>query len=133
MPKRDPRVTKYIRGRVPFARPILTSLRQTIHQAGPPLEERIKWGMPTFLYNGKIVCGFAGFRAHCSFWFWRGKDIVGAKSGEGMGNFGRITTVSELPSAAKVRTCIVKATKLIDQKQSVARRPRKRSVAAKVR
>lgn len=75
MPKRDPRVAEYIQQRAPFARPILRHLRKVIHEGAPGLEESIKWGMPSFLYQGRIVCVFAGFKAHCALWFWQGKAV----------------------------------------------------------
>lgn len=75
-------MTEYIQQRSPFARPILRHLRTVIHAAAPGLEESIKWGMPSFLYQGKIVCGFAGFKAHCALWFWQGRAVVGRKPAE---------------------------------------------------
>ena len=115
MPKRDPRVTRYIEKCAPFARPILKHLRKVIHDAGAGLEEDIKWGMPTFVYQGKIVCGIAGFKAHCALWFWQGRAVVSLKSKDGMGSFGRIKSLKDLPSAAKLKAYVRKATKRIDQ------------------
>jgi hypothetical protein len=62
--------------------------------------------MPSFLYQDKIVCGFAGFKAHCALWFWKGKAIVGKKPSEAMGNFGRITSAEDLPSATKIKAYV---------------------------
>lgn len=118
MPRRDPRVTQYIRDRAPFARPVLRHLRKVIHEASPGLEEAIKWGMPSFLYQGKIVCGFAGFKAHCALWFWKGKAVVGRRPAEAMGNFGRITSVADLPSAIAIKSYVRKAVDLIEQGRS---------------
>lgn len=115
MPPRDPRVSQYLRKCAPFARPILRHLRKVVHAGGPGIEESIKWGMPSFLYRGKIVCGIAGFKAHCAFWFWKGKAVVGKKPKEAMGNFGRITSVKDLPSAAKIKGYVRRATRLIDR------------------
>lgn len=117
MPKRDPRVTKYIDRCAPFARPILRRLRTVIHDGGSGIEETIKWGMPTFLYQGRIVCGIAGFKAHCALWFWKGKTVVGMKPKKGMGNFGRITNVNDLPSAAQIKSYVRKAIKIIEQRR----------------
>lgn len=50
-------------------------LRKVIHEACPKAEEALKWGMPAFMYNGKILCGIAGFKAHCALWFWRGSRL----------------------------------------------------------
>lgn len=124
MAKRDPRVTEYIRSCAPFARPVLTHLRKVIHEGEPELEEAIKWRMPSFLYRGKLVCGFAGFKAHCALWFWKGKAVVGQKPAEAMGNFGRITGLDDLPSAAKLKAYVKKAIERIEKEQSA--KPRRR-------
>lgn len=114
MARRDPRVTRYIDGRAPFARPLLRRLRRDLHAGSPVLEEAIKWGMPAFLYRGKIVCGIAGFKAHCALWFKDGAAVVGAKPSAAMGQFGRITTLRELPSAARLKAHLRKAVAHID-------------------
>lgn len=119
--KRDSRVTAYIRGRTPFARPILTHLRGVIHDAEPAIEESIRWGMPTFMYHGKIVCGLGAFKAHCSLWFRDGDAVVGTKPGVGMGHFGRITSLADLPSAATIAGYVRKATARIDGTVPVTR------------
>jgi hypothetical protein len=110
-------VNQYIQGRAPFARPILRQLRKVIHDGAPGLEEAIKWGMPSFVYQGKIVCGIAGFKAHCALWFWKGKSIVGKKPGGAMGNFGRITSVTDLPSATQIKAYVKKAVGRIEQER----------------
>jgi uncharacterized protein DUF1801 len=118
MPKCDPRVSEYAQKCALFARPILKRLRKVIHDGGPGIEEAIKWGTPSFVYGGKIVCAFAGFKAHCALWFWEGKAVVGTKPRLGMGHFGRITSVKDLPSAAKIRSYVEKRMKLVDQGRS---------------
>ena len=116
--KRDPRVTRYIGKRAPFARPILRRLRSAILGAGRGIEEDIKWGMPTFLYQGKIVCGIAGFKAHCALWFKNGGKVVGAKPDKAMGHFGRIKRLEEVPSAASIRSYVRKGMNLISGRTS---------------
>ena len=111
---RDPRVGRYIERSAPFARPILKALRARIHGGGA-LEETLKWGMPAFMYRDKIVCGIAGFKAHCALWFRHGKAVVGnSRRGDGMGHFGRITLARDVPSAARLKACVKKAMRLID-------------------
>ncbi len=66
----DPRIDAYIAKSVPFAQPIMEHCRALIHEACPEVTETIKWGMPSFEYKG-ILCGFAAFKAHCSFGFWK--------------------------------------------------------------
>src|SRR6266540_213576 len=100
MGKRDKRVDAYIAKSAEFARPILRKLREVVHEGCPEVEETIKWGMPSFTYKG-ILCGMAAFKQHCAFHFWRGSLIVGGKdnkSDDAMGQFGRITSVKDLPA-----------------------------------
>jgi hypothetical protein len=70
--------------------------------------------MPSFLYQGKIVCGIAGFKAHCALWFWKGETVVGRKPAGAMGNFGRITTITDLPSATALKAYVRNAVALVE-------------------
>lgn len=100
MGRRDPRVTAYIAKSAPFARPILRHLREVVHDACPEVEETLKWGMPSFTWHG-ILCGMAAFKQHATFGFWRGSVVPGGngkKAEDAMGQFGRLTKVSELPT-----------------------------------
>jgi hypothetical protein len=100
MPNTDPRIDAYIARAAPFARPILTHLRKVIHAAVPGAEETIKWGMPHFMHGG-ILCAFAAFKAHCAFHVRGAEPLLGAAaSDDAMGQFGRISAVSDLPPRA---------------------------------
>ena len=117
MKKTDPRVDAYIAKSAPFARPILRRLRGLVRTACPQAEETIKWGMPAFVLDGKILCGMAAFKAHATFGFWRRelRQAVGprgSKADEAMGNFGRIGSLADLPSDAAMRGYIRKAAAL---------------------
>lgn len=102
MGKKDPRVDDYIARSADFAKPILRRLRRVVHAASPRVEETFKWSFPCFVHKG-IVCSMAAFKAHCVFSFWKGAllndRIAALPRGEGkaMGQFGRITSVSQLP------------------------------------
>ena len=102
MAKKDPRVDAYIARSPGFARPILRHLRRVVHAASPRIEETIKWSSPTFTHKG-IVCGMAAFKAHCVFGIWKGallEETIAALPrgvGKAMGQFGRITSLSDLP------------------------------------
>ncbi|MGH8122897.1 MAG: DUF1801 domain-containing protein, partial [Rudaea sp.] len=98
MGKRDPRVDAYIEKSAPFAQPILKYLRQLVHEVCPHVEETLKWSMPSFLHRGRILCGIAAFKQHSSFWFWRGMNLSDADGRDGIGAFGRITSLKDLPS-----------------------------------
>jgi uncharacterized protein YdeI (YjbR/CyaY-like superfamily) len=98
MGKRDPRVDAYIDKSAPFAKPILKHLRRVVHTGCPAVEETIKWQFPHFDYKG-VICGMAAFKNHCAFGFWKASLILGSdKAGEErMGQFGRITSLADLP------------------------------------
>ena len=93
----DQRIDAYIANAAPFARPILTRLRASVHAALPHAEETIKWGMPHFTVSGKNVAGMAAFKAHCSFVI-HGEGRQGGDAG--MGQFGKIASLDQLPPEA---------------------------------
>src|SRR5688572_845807 len=107
MSKKDSRVTAYINESEPFARPILKHLRRVIQSAAPRAEETIKSGMPTYVSSGKILCGVAGCNAPCALWFWKGSATMKLKmEGTGMGNFGKIKSLKDLPSVSVIKKYI---------------------------
>jgi hypothetical protein len=115
--KRDPRVDAYIARSQDFARPVLRHLRALVREACPGAEETIKWGMPAWVYAGKILCGMAAFKAHCAFGFWRRElraalGPVSPKGDDAMGGFGRITRLADLPPDRKLLALIRKASKI---------------------
>jgi uncharacterized protein YdeI (YjbR/CyaY-like superfamily) len=123
MGRRDPRIDAYIAKSAPFARPILEHLRELVHAGCPDVEETIKWGMPSFTYHG-ILCGMAAFKEHCSFGFWKGSLIVdqaGRPAEAAMGQFGRLTSVKDLPSK-KVLTGYVKQAMQLNESGVKARK-----------
>lgn len=115
MPSKDLRIDAYIAKSANFAKPILKHIRKLVHIAGPQVEEKMKWSFPHFDYKG-MMCSMAAFKAHCSFGFWKGELIVGqgpgGTDGEGMGHFGRLTAVSDLPSDKVLLGYIRKAVEL---------------------
>jgi uncharacterized protein YdeI (YjbR/CyaY-like superfamily) len=103
MGTKDPRIDAYILKSADFAKPILVHIREVVHAACPDVEETLKWRMPTFMHHG-IMCGMAAFKEHAAFNLWKGSLIVGSDGDRvAMGQFGRITKISDLP-AKKVLT-----------------------------
>ncbi|RAO77458.1 YdeI/OmpD-associated family protein [Dyella jiangningensis] len=113
MASHDPRIDAYIAKAAPFAQPILEHLRKVVHDACPDVEEGQKWSMPFFSYKGSLLCNMAAFKQHCSFGFWQHKDVVG-EAGDGMGQFGKITTLKDLPAKKALVAYVKKAMSLID-------------------
>jgi uncharacterized protein YdeI (YjbR/CyaY-like superfamily) len=116
MSKRDPRIDAYIAKSADFAKPILTHLRELVHEVCPDVEETMKWSHPNFLYKG-MFCGMASFKEHCTFGFWKGSLIVkddNGKTEKAMGHLGRITTVKSLPAKTVLKGYIKTAMELND-------------------
>jgi uncharacterized protein YdeI (YjbR/CyaY-like superfamily) len=121
MASRNPGVDAYIAKSADFAKPILTRIREIVHEACPDVEETLKWGMPAFDYKG-MMCGMAAFKQHCTLGFWKGSLIFPEKrNADAMGQFGRITTVSDLPSKKELTRYIKLAMKLNDEGVKVER------------
>ena len=123
MPTIDPRVDEYIAKSAEFAQPILIHLREVIHAACPEVKETIKWSMPNFDYHG-IMCNMAAFKQHCAFGFWKAELLLADeddKGKEAMGQFGRITSVKDLPSKTVLTAYVKKAMKLNEAGVKVAK------------
>ena len=125
MGKKDPRVDAYIAKSANFAKPILTEIRAVVHDACPNVEETMKWSFPHFDYKG-MMCSMAAFKEHCAFGFWKASLILGGngRSDEAMGQFGRITALSDLPSKKLMRGYIQKAMALNDSGTTIKRQPK---------
>jgi hypothetical protein len=111
---KNPRVDSYIAKTAPFARPILEKIRTLFQRACPDIEETIKWGHVSFEHRG-MVGGFAAFKQHATFGFWRQDalpDPKGLFRGRGMMASGRLTDVSQLPADKVLLDYIRAAVKL---------------------
>ena len=125
---RDPRIDAYIAKSAPFARPILEHVRARVHAAVPAAEETLKWSAPAFTLDGKILLIMAAFKAHAAVNFWRGQEIRGDEAkGDGMGQFGKLTSLNDLPPDAQFDAVIVEASRL----SSTEPRPRQAKHAPK--
>jgi len=131
MPTTDPRIDAYIEKSAEFAQPVMAHLRDLIHQACPQVSETLKWSMPSFEYKG-ILCGFAAFKNHCTFGFWKQSLMetdAFPKNKTAMGSFGRITSLKDLPPDKVIIGLIHQAMELNEKGIKVARP--KPSAAAK--
>lgn len=114
MGTRDPRVDAYIASAQPFAREILSYLRELVHETVPAVQEEMKWSRPHFAYNG-IFCGMSAFKAHCAFGFWLHDQVMEGEAKTGAaGDLGRITSRADLPSKTKLKGWLKKAKQLQD-------------------
>jgi len=110
---RDPRIDAYIAKAAPFARPILEHVRARVHAVVPDVVETLKWSAPGFTLDGKILLMMAAFKQHAALNFWRGQEIRGSEaSRDAMGQFGKLTSVDDLPSDAQFDELIREAVRL---------------------
>ena len=110
---RDPRIDAYLAKVQPFARPILEHVRGRVQAVVPDVEETLKWGAPSFTLGGKILLMMAAFKAHAALNFWRGQELRGGQaSGDAMGQFGRLTSVADLPPDEELDALIRRSVEL---------------------
>jgi uncharacterized protein YdeI (YjbR/CyaY-like superfamily) len=73
----------------------------------------MKWGMPAYLSGGKILLMTSAFKAHAALNFWRGQEIGDGQPKAGaMGQFGRLTSLADLPPDAELDALIGEAAAL---------------------
>src|SRR5262249_4056863 len=109
----DPRVDAYITQAADFAKPILRHVRKLVQAACPTAHETMKWNCPHFEHKG-VLLGMAAFKQHSVVNFWRGRLIMGELPTEdcAMGQFGRITSLDDLPGDAVLTGYIKRAAEL---------------------
>jgi uncharacterized protein YdeI (YjbR/CyaY-like superfamily) len=130
MGKKDARVDAYIAKSPDFAKPILTYVREIVHQACPDVVETIKWGSPTFEHRG-IMAGIEAFKEYCTLGFWKAPLLmldgkpVSKEMTSGVGQFGKLTTIKDLPAKSKLLKLVKDAAKLNESGVNLPRAPRK--------
>ena len=121
---RDARVDAYIAQAPAYAQPILAHLRDVVHAACPDVVEVTKWSRPFFDYRGAPLCFMSAFKSHCGFGFWRGKELDGLPhrdGGEGMGHFGRLASLADLPPKRELTAFVRAAMKLAETDEKPVR------------
>lgn len=131
MALQDPRIDTYIASAQPFARPILNHIRKLVHTACPEVEETMKWSFPHFDYKG-IMISMAAFKAHCALNIWKGALIPGLEKvsdeESGMGRFGRIASLEDLPQDDQLLAYFREAKRLNEENVRVQQKPKEKSI-----
>lgn len=130
MGNKDPRIDTYIEKSADFAKPILKHLRKVVHTGCPQVVETMKWSMPHFDYKG-VMAGMAAFKEHCAFGFWKASLILEREQNgdqTGMGSFGKIRSLADLPNEKTLIGYVKKAAALNDAgiKEPGRTQPKKR-------
>ncbi len=125
MKNTNPAVDAYIEKAQPFARPILTKIREAFHAGCPDVEEKIKWGCPSFDHKG-MLGGMAGFKKHVGFGFWKAAlmddpaGLFGAVSKSSPMNV-KASDVKDLPPTNVLVGYVKQAVKLNDEGKKLPR------------
>ena len=89
-------ITAHLKMFDPVQRKVLQEIRETIAAALPEATETIKYGIPTFVIEGKGVIGFDGYKAHNSIFPYSGSistrlkaELVGYTTTKGSIHFDR--------------------------------------------
>ena len=72
------KVDDYLAQVVSPQRETLDAVRASLRKVLPDATEDLKYGMPTFLVDGKGVAAYAAFKAHCSYFPMSGNVLVAA-------------------------------------------------------
>ena len=103
-------------------------MRDRVHATVSDVEETLKWGAPSFTKGGKILLIMAAFKAHAALNFWRGQELGdGSPKAGAMGQFGKLTSLADLPGDAELDALIREAAALA----ATAPAPRKTKHAPK--
>lgn len=132
MGDRTAAVDAYIAKAPEFARPILERIRDAFHAGCAPIEERIKWGVPSFEYKG-MLGGMAAFKRHVAFGFWKSRlmedfDRLFDRGPRASAMGVRIESLANLPSKKVLVAYVKEAKRLNDEgvkepKLSAPRKP----------
>lgn len=118
----DMRINTYIEKAPEAFQSMLDEIRQLVHEFCPQVEETMKWQCPFFMYKGKILCNMAAFKKHCSFGFWLAPLMNSSHFSTGaMGDFGKMTQLSDLPSREIFKTMVQEAMELIDAGKTITK------------
>ncbi len=129
MQKHSVSVDEYIEKSPDFAKPILTYLREMIHEVCPDAEEAIKWKFPAFMYKGKILCSITAFKQYCSLGFWLHQEMKTLQEIEttaeksSMFSLGKVTCIEDLPSKPQLKRAIREAMELTDMGVTMKKAP----------
>jgi uncharacterized protein YdeI (YjbR/CyaY-like superfamily) len=132
MGTRNADIDAYIARAPEFARPILEKIRDAFHAGCPAIEERLKWGHPSFEYKG-MLGGMACFKRHVTFGFWKSRlmedfDRLFTRGPKSSPMGARVESLADLPSRKVLVAYVREARRLNDEglkepKRTAPRKP----------
>lgn len=68
-------VNDYVASLTGWHQKVVVALRKLIRSADKGIEERVKWGWPCYIWQGKIICGIMQTRESINFVLYRGAEL----------------------------------------------------------
>jgi hypothetical protein len=89
-------------------RALLEKLRALVKKGAPDAKPVIKWGVPIYVQNGKMVCALAAFKEHVAINFFAPPDVLvdpkGKLEGAGKGSRAlKVRTVEDIENESILR------------------------------
>ena len=72
---RSTQVNSYINSHSGWKKTNLEIFRQAVHTVEPEIIEDFKWGVPVYLFNGKMVCASSVMKEYTKYNFFDGAKI----------------------------------------------------------
>ena len=123
--KRDGRVDEYIARTQPFAQPIMERLRELMGEVAPTAAEDIRWGVPHWLVNGRILAGMGAFKSHARFFI---HGTLSAAEEVTWERFGKLTSPEDCPDVTVLREVLEPRIALLDRGEAFARPTPKQAI-----
>ena len=119
MGQRTREVDAFIAKQPEYARPILAKIRDAFYDGCPGIEEKIKWGYPSFEYKG-MLGGMASFKKHVTFGFWKSRlmddfDKLFQRGPRSSPMGARVESLKDLPSKKVLVAYVKEAKRLNDE------------------
>jgi hypothetical protein len=132
MGTKDPRVDAYIESANPFARPILAKLRKWTHQYLPRVRGDPEVVRRRTSHTREDVLRMSAFKEHCAFGFWHPLMRKDDNSLEGMGSYGKIRSLADLPKEGEFARRARAAMKLTDEGVKAPPKPKRERAPLRV-
>lgn len=130
---RNPQVDAYVEKSADFARPILEKIREAFHAGCPGIEEKIKWGVPSFEWQG-MLGGMAAFKQHVGFGFWKSRlmpefERTFGRPGRASAMGARVESVKDLPTKKVLVSFVQEAKRLNEESVQAPKRSKAKETA----
>ena len=98
--------TAYLAQQPPEKRALLEKLRALVVKGVPDATVSIKWGVPMYQRNGKLICALAAFKDHVAINFFAPPDVL-VDPGKKLEGAGKTSRLLKVRTAADIDTASI--------------------------